>query len=299
MNEINKLGLKVMGVTVLVLVVVFGAYWGIKTIIVGNDETLIANRVPAPTALPDADGDGLPDKYEASYRTDVNNSDTDGDGVSDLAEIRNGTDPSIAGAVGESKPATGEDVVLSAGQVAGTSTFTQQYLATLPTDAAREDVLDKLKLEAFVNTHEGTLLPELAEGTIKVTQETGKDAIERYLNAVSASHNNDLEAVTNDDIEAALTSQLQQDRAPLATLVVKLEHNIETLKNVPAPQEVSDVHKKLVGATQALGDSVAMLRDLDNDFVGAMIATKKIDELGGVFQEIGAQVTEMEGKYGL
>lgn len=288
-----------MGVTVLVLVVVFGAYWGIKTIIVGNDETLIANRVPAPTALPDADGDGLPDKYEASYRTDVNNSDTDGDGVSDLAEIRNGTDPSIAGAVGESKPATGEDVVLSAGQVAGTSTFTQQYLATLPTDAAREDVLDKLKLEAFVNTHEGTLLPELAEGTIKVTQETGKDAIERYLNAVSASHNNDLEAVTNDDIEAALTSQLQQDRAPLATLVVKLEHNIETLKNVPAPQEVSDVHKKLVGATQALGDSVAMLRDLDNDFVGAMIATKKIDELGGVFQEIGAQVTEMEGKYGL
>ena len=48
-------------------------------------------------ALPDADGDGLPDWWEEKYGTDAHTAsataDSDGDGVNNLAEYRAGTDP--------------------------------------------------------------------------------------------------------------------------------------------------------------------------------------------------------------
>jgi len=41
----------------------------------------------------DSDGDGLIDRDEMLYGTDIHNPDTDGDGISDGDEVRNGTDP--------------------------------------------------------------------------------------------------------------------------------------------------------------------------------------------------------------
>ncbi|PIR13656.1 calcium-binding protein [Candidatus Falkowbacteria bacterium CG11_big_fil_rev_8_21_14_0_20_39_10] len=41
----------------------------------------------------DTDKDGLYDKEEEAYGTNINNKDTDGDGYADLSELGNGFDP--------------------------------------------------------------------------------------------------------------------------------------------------------------------------------------------------------------
>lgn len=47
----------------------------------------------APHALPDADGDGMPDEWESVFHTDISNQDTDGDGFDDWKEVIFGFNP--------------------------------------------------------------------------------------------------------------------------------------------------------------------------------------------------------------
>ncbi len=300
MTSLNALGLKVAGLTLGALLVVFGAYWGIRAMFFGTNTPLelAQNTTPAYTPLPDADSDGIPDKYETIYGTNPQVADTDGDGVADQQEIERGTDPTVAGPNDAVKPKTGEDV-LPEGQVAGAQTYTQKYLATLPTDAAREDILDQTRLEAFVEVNRGELMTPLPEGTIKTTADSGKEAVATYLDNISASHNKQLHLVTNDTIEAAFTQQLQLNQEPLNTIVTQLEQNVAVLKTIPAPTEVADMHDKLIRATTALHANVVAVRDIDQDFVGGLIATRNIDELGHIFAEITNSVKELETKYGL
>jgi hypothetical protein len=300
MNSLNALGLKVAGITAGALAVVFGLYWGVRTIFFSPEEPaqLAQRDTTSTTPLVDSDGDGLPDTYEAMYQTDPTRPDTDSDGVSDRAEIEAGTDPTIPGPNDGIKPPTGEEA-LSSGQVAGIQTYTQQYLATLPTDAAREDVLDQTRLEAFVEENRGELLPTLPAGTVQTTTQAGSAAIQTYLDTISAVHNKQLHQITNDTIEAAFNAQLQLNREPMNTIVTQLEQNVKVLKTIPAPLEVADMHEKLIRATQALHVNTTGLRDIDQDFVGGLIATKNIDSLGAIFQEIATSVKELETKYGL
>lgn len=297
MNHLNRLGLKAVGLTTSVLVVIFGIYWGIRTVFFSPDAPLQLVRQETAThqPLPDADGDGLPDTYENMYQTDPQRGDTDGDGIYDRAEIAAGTDPTIPSPGDEVKPSTGESVQ----QVAGAKTFTQQYLATLPTDAAREDILDQTRLEAFVATNRAELLPSVSAGTVQTTTDAGATAIQTYLDTIGSSHNKQIHNVTNGMIEEAFKAQLQLNPEPLNTIVTQLEQNVKVLKTIPAPAEVADMHEKLIRATTALHANVMALRDINQDFVGGLIATKNIDELGTIFQEIATSVKELEAKYEL
>lgn len=296
MSSINTLGLKVVGITAIIVVIVFGAYAGVRQLI--KKPAPAASPTPAisaePTIAPDADHDGLPDKFEPLYQTDPNKADTDNDGISDLQEITNGTNPLLVGPNDQIKPPTGQ-------AAADSSTFTGKYLASLPDNISREEILKKERVEAFINLNKGELLPKIAPDQIVSTTTSGKTAIETYLNAISASQNKELAAVTNEDINNALQQQLTNNNSTaLIDLAKKLEHNLELLKKVPTPTEVIELQTKYLAASQALLDNVKLLSTMfSGDFVGGLIAAKKIEELGTVFGDIATQIKALETKYGL
>lgn len=297
MNPLNRLGLRIAGLVAAIAIAGVVLYLGTSAIIQQFTETdeqpplAAISPQPSPEAE-DTDSDGLPDRYESIYRTDPARADTDGDGTTDLAEIEAGSDPTIAGPDDVSKPPTGQ-------QVAGVQTYTQQYLATLPTDASREQILDEARLEAFITLNKGELLPVIPDDQLITTPEAGGAAIERYLNEISSSHNAAIHVVTNEAIEQALLQQLQLNEEPMTTIVVQLEQNVAALKKVAAPAEVVQLHRKLVAASQALLDNTRMLQSVDDDFVGGLIASHRIDDLGTVFQEIAQAVTALEQQYNL
>lgn len=290
------MGLRVVGITAVVLAVLFGVYWGARTLLRGDEEAALPAGEPQTLAerQQDTDGDGVADLYEtAYYNTDPTNTDTDGDGVNDLDEITAGRDPAVAGPQDESRPATGSAVVQQ-------DTYTQRYLASLPDDIPRDQILDQARLEAFIAASRGPLVPEVLAGTIKTTSAAGKEAVSAYLDAISSAHNKSLRVITSADIEAAFRLQVQSSQPKtMQELVIALANNVGVLEAVEAPAEVVPLHTKLVAASRALRDNAAALRDIQQDFVGGLVAAKNIEELGGVFQEIAQAVQGLEEKYGL
>jgi hypothetical protein len=73
------------------------------------DETGNVARIESVNSIADADGDQIPDGWEADHGLNPNNPadallDTDGDGLSNLAEFQAGTDPTLADTDGDGVP---------------------------------------------------------------------------------------------------------------------------------------------------------------------------------------------------
>jgi hypothetical protein len=184
--------------------------------------------------------------------------------------------------------------------VAQTETFTQRYLASLPEDVPRDQILDQARLEAFITANRGPLVREVPVESITTSQEAGAEAVRVYLDAIASTHNPALKAVTSSDIEAAFRLQINSSQPqPMRDLVIALGNNVGLLEEVTAPAEVAAMHAKLIGASRALRDNATALQNIQQDFVGGLIAAKNIEALGSVFQEIAAEVKALETKYGL
>ncbi len=303
MQQNNKAALQAVIVTVVVIIGFVGLYWGGRAW--WRSRAVVSNENLAPEVTPatdkvsgaeeDIDGDGLSATFESFYNTDPNNSDTDGDGALDLEELQLGRDPTKP-AVSEGSDKLGP---ITGSLVPDLGTYTQKYLASLPADIDRANILSKEQLEIFIEQERGELLPQIPDSSLQINPATGKTEVSAYLDSISPGHNKALRPVTNDDVETALTAQLQLNIEPMKIVVEALEQNLGTLKALKIPAEVVDLHRTLLAATQALLSNVKLLRDIDNDFVGGLIASKNIDSLGAVFSDIALKVAALEKKYDL
>lgn len=294
MNSINRLGIRVVILTLIVLGLGYGLWWGAAAIWKASRPVPILTPVPTESPITDRDQDGLSDLVENVYQTNPDVADTDQDGTNDGAEVVAGRNPTQAG------PNDKVNDVPLGSDVVDTKTYTGQYLSTLPADLERSEILDKVRLEAFVEKEKGELLPPLPSGLIRTSTDAGKEAITTYLDKISSTTNTEIALISTQDIETAFRTTYASPTNPaLKTIREKLEHNVAILSSVVAPAEVKDLHTKLVTATQALATNVGLLASMPADFVGGLIGAKNIELLGPVFEDIASQVQVLETKYGL
>lgn len=301
MTNTSRLGIIIVVITTLVVSLLYGSYRGVRYWY--DSRSSKTALVATPTITPDntgstatdndtdTDSDGIPDRFETLYRTDPLNADTDGDGEYDLNEISAGKDPLTPGPNDEVKPLTGS-------KVQNPQTYTDRYLATLPDDIPREEILSQARLEEFINSNKGEALPNIPTSDIKTSTDSGKQAVSAYLDNISPAHNKELVSVTSDDINKAFEAQLS-DPSALKNILASLEKNVATLKTISTPTETRDLHQKYTAASQALADNVKILVNMKDDFVGGLLAAKRIEELGPVFVDLGKQIEALETKYSL
>lgn len=304
MQSTNRIGLIAAGISGLVVLLIFGAIVGVRAFLDSiqpspTEQPTPAVAQPSPTGTPadtssnDSDGDGLADDIEPLYRTDPNNPDTDGDGTNDGDELSVLRDPT--------KP--GPDDTLQALTDSGhldQNTYTGRYLALLPSNASRQDILSRDKIEAFIDQERGDLLPSIDLSTIPASDGSGKEAISAYLDSISATQNTKLAVVTSDDITRAFRDSSSTSGAQsLAMISNQLDSNLTLLKSVKTPAETLELQQKLLEASQSLRDNVKLLENMRNDFIGGLVGAKNIEDLGPVFQDIAKQITTLENKYNL
>lgn len=296
MNTINRLGLIVAGITVAIITVGYISYLGVSKLLVKNDP--ISQPSPQPQSVEeivdsskDSDSDGLPDLVENLYRTDPNKTDTDEDGTNDGDEIALGRDPAKKGPDDKS-----QDIITGL-ETVPTDTYTKKYLSTLPANLPRENVIEKERLEAFIEQEKGVLLPQV---TVKTTKDSGKEAIQTYLEAISAN-NPDITAISSTDIENAYRDYYSTPKTStdLPNILESLKKNASVLANIQVPAEAKALHEKLLAASQALAGNTELLINITNDFVGSLIGAKNIELLGPIFNSIAEDVVALEKKYQL
>ncbi len=246
----------------------------------------LSNEPSTPVAL-DQDKDGLPDTFEAFYHTNPARADTDGDGTGDLQELALGRDPSIKSPHDEVKPLTGDSR-------AEVSTYTQRYLATLPPDVAREQILAPERLDAFLALQHDTSLPAIPPPLAESVVKENNQAIALYLQRVSVAHNTELALVSSDTITAGLSTLLSGNSSDLEHQVNFLEKNIVVLKKIVAPPALVPLHETLIQATQMLQANLQLLGGIRGDLIGGLVASKRIEELGPVFAGITEQFEELQ-----
>lgn len=178
--------------------------------------------------------------------------------------------------------------------------YTKKYIESLPADIPKNEVLDQKNVQGFVDANRGTLLPELSVGTIKTTTTSGKKEIQTYLDSTSASHNKKIVPVTGTEIIDALSKQQGgEDLEALAPIRTSLEQNFSLFSSVLVPKEAITLHTKLLQATQSLITNVKLLQDMRTDIVAGLIGQRNITDLNLVFADIASQIQALETKYKL
>lgn len=301
MQSVNSLGIKVVLITTLLITVVVSTAIGMRYLIQSRQQqeeyvdishffggTSSQEQDPS---LADSDQDGLPDLIENIYRTDLNNPDSDGDGTTDGEEVRQQRDPALAGP---------NDTINVQPETLHPDSYTTQYFSTLPEGVLQSDVANQERLTAFVDQSTTPLLPDLATITVITSPEEGSDAVRQYLETISSSHNNEVSAISSTDIEAAFSntdSQIVTEQ--LSAIISQLNQNLSIFKNTPVPAEAANLHKKLIASTQTLTESVALMQNMRQDFIGGLIGIRQVEKLATPFQEISAEIVALENKYSL
>lgn len=179
-------------------------------------------------------------------------------------------------------------------------TYTKKYLDSLPPDAEKAQVLNQQQLEQFVTANKGTLLPELAPGVLKISNTSGKTAIQKYLDAISPVQNKEIHSVTGDIISAAFQKQMSgEDMQAIAPIRASIEKNIGIFQTIEAPKEAEDLHKTLLQATTSLLNNIALLQAIKSDLIGGLIGQKNIADLDPIFADIEKKIVAFETKYGI
>lgn len=245
-----------------------------------------------PPARPDRDEDGLPDNLEEIYHTNPLKKDTDNDGYLDGSEVANGFDPTVAGP---------DDKIAQPPPTPAAPTFTQQYFDKVGLPPSRENLLKPEELDAFIaSVNARGFLSAVTDEELNIVSRAGKPAVAAYLDAVSLPQNKEITPVRAEDIDAAFRMLTEKkDGKPLDDLIAALAKNAEILRGAPVPGEALALHKQYLAATLALKANVESLKGYQADFVGALVAASRIDNLRGVFRAIAEGVKELEKQYGI
>lgn len=265
----------------------------------------LAPAALAPLSLPpvrlDTDADGLPDDLETLWHTDVQNPDTDGDGYQDGLEVTNGYDPTKPSPGDRRSPASGTGLTRSPSPTKAptTPTFTEQFLSQTGLAGDPRSLLKSDELQRFVTeANARAALPEISDRRLNVVSTTGKAAAERYLDAISVPQNKNISPVTIEQLTAAFTAFTQEKNdQSLQDIVAKLRRNVSELAKAPVPKEALALHRQYVAASTALLESAEALLRYQTDFVGALVAASRIENLRSTFTAVSDGIKELEKKY--
>ncbi len=233
----------------------------------------------------DTDGDGLKDWEEPIYKTDPDNPDTDKDGTNDGEEIVKGRDPLKPGP--DDLPAKPERAHPPEEEL-DENNFTESLGRQFYEDYVRLKLADpnaqidtKQAAERTVANFFETYNPQSIEfprvnpSDIRVTNDNSKEAITRYLAAISAVGQKYI--ADTQDPRLLFASIVQRDTyasqlSRFDPLIKNYEMAYENYRATPVPSLWKEEHERILNLTLKVKTILEIFRNADRDMMKAMVA---------------------------
>lgn len=194
--------------------------------------------------LLDKDNDGLIGKDERQFNTDPDNPDSDGDGYPDGMEVASGFSPKMM------------DLGL-----------TSQLLNNTKALNSLKEAADSSNLEDFNSKFSITLkqlgasdaeifLPEISDSQIKITDQTGKQAVEDYINSMAVILQKNIPFQDSYGFQQFALGFDYKDSQQIQEMIDLVNKTISEIEKVEVPKEAVPIHKQGLSLVEA-GLSVA------------------------------------------
>lgn len=273
-----------------------------------NAEQLVVENI-------DSDSDGLTDtEEERIYHTDPVKPDTDGDTYKDGDEVKTGHDPLVNESGNKSSTQSATAV---------SSQEYNRFIATTPDDLSKIDPtkylddttlqdlnsgnpssqsIDKLASLALSNAaiSQTQGLPAVPDSALNITSASGKAAVQQYLLSLSSVLLPLVPFTNPQEMTDYLVAAMGGDSTKAQTLVAVAKKAEDQLKALPVPNELVEVHKKIIGIVQTFQQSTTVLLNSDAvDSETGMVATNQLRIIGNASQDLLATFKDIMNKYNI
>lgn len=230
----------------------------------------------------DSDNDGLKDWEEALWKTDPNNPDTDGDGTSDGDEIKEKRSPLVAGPDDKIKRAIASDNSADAEYKEGdnlTDYLAKEFLVNYftfkakninPTDILPQLLSNNANLDPYKN--------EYAKSDIILNLDNSNNAIKTYINSVGKIINDQLLALSGNELDiiqnAALTENYD-DLQKLSDFATAYNKIVNDLLNISTPSSITNIHLSLINIFNNTEKAVIAMEMMQSDIFSSINGIKE------------------------
>ena len=261
----------------------------------------------------DCDNDGLKNWQEKLYHTDSNNPDSDGDGYLDGEEVASEYDPTVKAPndalpdTDTGKPRTPpKNLTLYLTQIISQKMSAGEIIpsSTNITDIAQDpDALynEQTITDAFAQIGERAkayfAIPDVKDSDIKISnQPTSYEELGIYIAkmAQAALPSDDLVQLQKTEITIIQDAVTDKDMTEIKILISSTQRNIADMKNVTAPKDFSEIHKRYISLLKLDEKILEAVQDMQIDPATAMAGLETypqmIDAMHTLSDDLNAKI---------
>lgn len=303
---------------VLIIGVFIGGAVVLRTKGIGATILTEGKKVMFPIASqPDADpdNDGLKNWEEDTHRTDPRNPDTDGDGYLDGEETASGYDPTIPAPndaiegtdTGAPRPLpknlTNQLAQLLAEKIAKGEvepSAANKISFDDPSISYNQEIIDEVFYEVGQRAKQYFAMPEIRDEDIKIsTQPTDYEEIGRYITAMSQAVASNSAGTNSKQTEPEIIKEAVEtkDMRKIEVLLESYKQGVEKTKQVEAPKDFADIHKKQLAIFAQLEKIMTAVKNLEEDPAMASAAIESYPATITALEEMGKELVTRIEKY--
>src|SRR3989338_6451967 len=257
----------------------------------------------------DPDNDGLANWQEKLYRTDLKNPDTDGDGYLDGEEVASGYDATVASpndaleGTNTAQPrALPKNLTVYLAQIlsqkisSGEITPSESAVADFASDPSipyNEDVINDALAQIGMRAKAYFVLPEIKDSEIKISSEpTTYAQIGIYINQMSQAVTPSAELVQLKKLEIDVIKEAvaSKNTKEVGILIDSAQKNLAAIKNITAPKDFADIHKKQIAILLLDEKILQAIEDLGIDPVTAAAGLEIYPDMIEMFHSLSDEL---------
>jgi len=251
----------------------------------------------------DYDNDGLKDWEETLWKTDIENPDTDGDGTPDGEEVKLGRNPTQAGP-GDKLPSAEDNFsgtrlayppsvgVNPSDPVNLTQEISESFSSQIMSQKEKGKKLEDLGSLDFVSSEGNqnlakfvaTFYPQIPMTELNITEETGLESDQRYVDGVKEILSRYTYPETPEDV--FVTPLQTKDFTAVDIYIDSLKKTVVDLKKMPVPSEFSQIHRQMTESLVGIQKTYESIKEIEEDPIKTLIGLNQNEKITEKMQKL-------------